>query len=91
MTQVPVNDETIERLKALGTWATERGNADAQAAFIAAHELSQPKPLPGIPFLRIWMQTPNPQLGNVSPLQMMRMGRGDKLAVFIEQALGVKP
>jgi hypothetical protein len=39
-----------------------------------------------IDFLFAWMTTANPMLGNFKPLDMMRLGRGDKLAQFIEQA-----
>lgn len=37
-----------------------------------------------IDFLQRWMRTPSPLLGNVTPLDMMKLGRGEKLAQFIE-------
>lgn len=40
----------------------------------------------GIEFLHLWMRTPNPMLGNVSPLDMMDSGRGERLADFIRDA-----
>jgi hypothetical protein len=42
--------------------------------------------LPGVDFLHLWMATPNPLLGGLSPLQMLHAGRGEKLAQFIECA-----
>lgn len=47
--------------------------------------------LPGVEFLRLWMSAPNPMLGNTTPLQMMRAGRGAKLADFIESAIKESP
>lgn len=44
------------------------------------------KSLSGIDFLQTWMRTENPMLGGTSPLKMMQMGRGDRLAQFIETA-----
>jgi hypothetical protein len=38
-------------------------------------------------FLFTWMSTPNPMLGNVTPLWMMENGRGEKLAKFIREAM----
>jgi membrane protease subunit (stomatin/prohibitin family) len=37
-------------------------------------------------FLFAWMQTPNPMLGDVTPLWMMEHGKGEKLARFMRQA-----
>jgi uncharacterized protein (DUF2384 family) len=34
-----------------------------------------------------WFNTPNPVLGNVRPIEMIRIGRADKLLRFIEGAL----
>lgn len=34
-----------------------------------------------------WFQTPNPQLGNVSPIDMIRIGRGEKLCKWIDQTI----
>ncbi len=34
-----------------------------------------------------WFQTPNPLLGNVSPIDMIRSGRGEKLCKWIDQAI----
>lgn len=45
----------------------------------------QPSALTGVEFLHRWMETPNPMLGYVSPLDMMDIGRGAKLAKFIRQ------
>lgn len=42
--------------------------------------------MPGVEFLQAWMHTPNPMLGNITPLEMMKAGRGDNLARFIETA-----
>lgn len=35
----------------------------------------------------LWFQTPNPMLGNISPREMIRMGRFKKLWIFIQTAL----
>jgi prenyltransferase beta subunit len=39
-----------------------------------------------IDFLQAWMRTPNPMLGNMAPLTMLRAGFGHRLAAFIEGA-----
>jgi uncharacterized protein (DUF2384 family) len=36
---------------------------------------------------KLWLQTPNPMLGNVSPRDMLRFGRHAKLLKFITQAM----
>jgi uncharacterized protein (DUF2384 family) len=36
---------------------------------------------------KLWLQTPNPMLGNVSPRDMIRFGRFNKLMRFVTQAL----
>jgi len=36
---------------------------------------------------KLWLQTPNPMLGNVSPRDMLRFGRYSKLLRFINQAM----
>ncbi|HEX4024112.1 MAG TPA: hypothetical protein VHX52_05330 [Steroidobacteraceae bacterium] len=36
---------------------------------------------------KLWLQTPNPMLGNVSPRDMLRLGRYNKLLRFVTQAL----
>jgi antitoxin Xre/MbcA/ParS-like protein len=36
---------------------------------------------------KLWLQTPNPMLGNVSPRDMLRFGRYAKLLRFINQAI----
>jgi uncharacterized protein (DUF2384 family) len=36
---------------------------------------------------RLWLRTPNPMLGNISPCDMMRLGRHDKLLRFMTQAI----
>ena len=36
---------------------------------------------------RVWLQTPNPMLGDVSPRDMVRMGRYDRLLRFVTQAI----
>jgi uncharacterized protein (DUF2384 family) len=36
---------------------------------------------------KLWLQTPNPMLGNVSPRDMLRIGRYAKLLRFINQAM----
>lgn len=36
---------------------------------------------------RVWLQTPNPMLGGVSPREMVRMGRYDRLLQFVRQAI----
>jgi hypothetical protein len=36
----------------------------------------------------LWFSTPNPQLGNVAPLDMIRIGRVRKLLSFVQTALG---
>ena len=35
----------------------------------------------------LWMTTPNPLLGNVAPLDMIRKGRGRKLIQFVETSI----
>jgi sugar phosphate isomerase/epimerase len=37
-----------------------------------------------IDFLQRWVRTPNPMLGNAVPIEMMRAGRGDRVAAFID-------
>lgn len=34
-----------------------------------------------------WFNTPNPMLGDVRPIDMIRSGRADKLLRFLEDAL----
>ena len=41
----------------------------------------------GVTFLHTWMNAANPMLGNVTPMQMLRLGRGDRLAAFIESTM----
>ena len=36
---------------------------------------------------KLWLQTPNPMLGNVSPRDMLRFGRYAKLLRFVTQAM----
>jgi hypothetical protein len=36
---------------------------------------------------KLWFQTPNPMLGNVSPRDMIRLGRYNKLLRFVTQAM----
>lgn len=36
---------------------------------------------------KLWLQTPNPMLGNASPRDMIRFGRYDKLLRFVTQAM----
>ena len=36
---------------------------------------------------KLWLQTPNPMLGNVSPRDMIRFGRYAKLQRFVTQAI----
>lgn len=40
----------------------------------------------GIDFLHAWMRTPNPQFGGSAPLALMKLGRGHKVAQYIETA-----
>jgi hypothetical protein len=40
----------------------------------------------GPDFMHRWMRTENPLLGGVTPLAMLKNGRGQKLAAFIEEA-----
>lgn len=35
---------------------------------------------------RLWLRTPNPLLGNVSPIKMIRYGRQKKLLQFIKDS-----
>lgn len=44
------------------------------------------EPTDGIAFLQTWMRTPNPMLGDMKPLDLMQMGKGDRVALFIEAA-----
>lgn len=41
----------------------------------------------GIEFLFKWMYARNPMLGNMKPIDMMLLGRGDKVAKFIMEAM----
>jgi hypothetical protein len=36
---------------------------------------------------RVWLRTPNPMLGGVSPRDVVRMGRYDRLLSFVTQAI----
>jgi hypothetical protein len=36
---------------------------------------------------KLWFQTPNPMLGNISPRDMIRLGRYNKLLRFVTQAM----
>jgi antitoxin Xre/MbcA/ParS-like protein len=36
---------------------------------------------------KLWLQTPNPLLGDVSPRDMLRLGRYNKLLRFVTQAM----
>jgi hypothetical protein len=36
---------------------------------------------------RVWLQTPNPMLGGVSPSDMVRMGRYDRLLRFVMRSI----
>jgi hypothetical protein len=36
---------------------------------------------------QLWFAAKNPMLGGVSPLQMIRMGRLDRLGLFIDEAI----
>jgi hypothetical protein len=40
----------------------------------------------GIDFLQRWMRTPNPQFGGEIPLRLMLIGKGDKVAQYIQDA-----
>lgn len=40
----------------------------------------------GPDFLHRWMRAKNPLLGDMAPLEMLKAGRGEKLARFIEEA-----
>lgn len=40
----------------------------------------------GVMFLHRWMRTRNPFLGDIEPLALLKMGKGDRLAQFIESA-----
>lgn len=37
--------------------------------------------------VELWLKTPNPFLGNVSPINMVYIGRGYKVLKFIEDAI----
>ena len=36
---------------------------------------------------KLWLKTKNPQLGNVTPFHMYRIGKADKVLKFIKSAL----
>jgi hypothetical protein len=36
---------------------------------------------------KLWLQTPNPMLGNIAPRDMIRLGRYEKLLRFVTQAI----
>ena len=42
--------------------------------------------LSGVDFLQRWMRTPNPMLGDAVPIEMMRAGLGNHVALFIDSA-----
>lgn len=46
----------------------------------------QPEPLAGVDFLHAWMRSPNPSLGGIVPLDLLKHGKGQKIAQFIEAA-----
>lgn len=54
-------------------------------ALAGATEETEPRHT-GIEFLQTWMRAENPMLGGVTPLAMLKAGRGEKLAKFIEEA-----
>ena len=56
------------------------------AAVLEALDFHRRASLTGVEFLQAWMRTPNPMLGDVAPLTMLKSGRGDRLAMFIEHA-----
>jgi len=45
------------------------------------------RPNNNVDLLRAWFTTQNPMLGNTSPLDICKMGRGMKLAQFVENAI----
>lgn len=60
-------------------WSSELNSYDGGTAAI--------EQLNNLGFFFAWMSAPNPLLGGIKPLQMMQMGRGDKLANFITDAM----
>ena len=38
---------------------------------------------------KLWFESPNPLLGNVSPNEMIKLGRVYKLAMFIDDSLAM--
>ena len=36
--------------------------------------------------IKLWLDTPNPQFGGISPMEMMLRGRGEKLLTFVLDA-----
>lgn len=39
------------------------------------------------PKMKAWFESPNPQLGNITPVEMILRGRSKKLLKFIEDAI----
>lgn len=39
---------------------------------------------------RLWMNIPNPSLGDISPIDLVIMGRGEVLLKFIKAQIGEK-
>lgn len=53
---------------------------------VRGYQKTAPPPFNGVDFLQNWMRTPNPMLGDNRPIEMLRMGKGARLALFIEEA-----
>lgn len=42
---------------------------------------------PGIEFLQLWMRAPNPMLGGMVPITLLKAGFGHRVAAFLDSAL----
>lgn len=71
--------ESLEQSRLLGM------SGEREARYLA--RIAELEKRDGIDFLFLWMTTPNPMLGNTKPIEIMKLGRGQKLAQFIEQAM----
>lgn len=79
LTDAPVSPERLDELIEI----YQGDDSDHGRAF---RELKTLRDHVGIEFLFNWMRTPNPMLGNISPEQMIKLGRGHTLIQFIHDA-----
>lgn len=75
-----MTDDELEAIYHRVTFVDGGSPIDFARAIAAAERES------GVDFLFRWMKAKNPQLGGVSPLELLDAGRGHKLAQFIRNA-----